>query len=211
MVLLGEVGNWQLRDAYEKMVGQKPEREWGWDRTAKELFREFDTIRLSEVYTQYTEGVTALEKNDLETMRERFDKLLNRSPDFTPKDHLLKGYLVYAEKHFDSDREASADALAKVLRLTDDETVKQRAQSLLLTLEAMDRLDQNVADQTLLKKALALDPKNVRAHDLLEDIRTEPFVERSSFMRTFWPLLLSVLGLVAAIAVLLRRPSPTAS
>ncbi len=102
VALFGETANWSLRDTYENMVGKKPPREWSWDRTARELFREFDRIRLAELYGHYEAGLEALAEDDLEAARAAFDKVVARAPNFEPRDKLVEAYLRYAEQKFDA-------------------------------------------------------------------------------------------------------------
>ncbi len=59
IALLGETGNWQLRDAYENVVGKRPARDWNWDRTAQELFFELDRLRSAEVNDLFDKGQKA--------------------------------------------------------------------------------------------------------------------------------------------------------
>ena len=47
VAMLGETGHWQLRDAYENVVGKRAQRDWGWERTARELFGELDRLAQS--------------------------------------------------------------------------------------------------------------------------------------------------------------------
>src|SRR5258706_4128794 len=56
---IGEPGVWQLRDQYLGLTGNKPPRDWAWDRIARELFALYDRARLTEVYTLMDEGLAA--------------------------------------------------------------------------------------------------------------------------------------------------------
>jgi hypothetical protein len=208
--MFGETANWSLRDTYENMVGKKPPREWSWDRTARELFREFDRIRLAELYDHYQRGLTARDHGDLEKMREAFDQVVARAPDFEPKDKLIEAYLAYADKKFDDAPDHVETSLQRVLRLTDDPSVRQRAESLLLTREAQRLAEANIADSSLLRRAVDLDPSNSRAKRLLEDLSREPFTEQSGFARVLWPALLGAFAVAFALIVAFwrRRKAP---
>lgn len=211
VVLFGEVANWQLRDAYENMLGKRPPREWSWDRTARELFSEFDSMRLTEVYTHYKKGLTARGAGDLEAMRNAFEQVLLRTPDFQPREEMLAGYMNYAETYFDQPDKDVPEVLVRVMRLAGDNvTLKARAESLLLTLRARKYADQSFADQSLLQRAMELDPDNTKAKALLSELQREPVIERTSFMRVFWPALLFAATLGAVTAILLRRRKTTA-
>jgi tetratricopeptide (TPR) repeat protein len=204
----GEVANWQLRDAYEQVTGERPAREWSWERTARELFRKFDRTRLADVYQLYDAGLTALERGDLPAMRQSFDKVLARSPNFEPVDKLVEGYFKYAESIQQKDPDAALTALARVVRLGTDETLKARAESIRLTIEATRLAARRLADQTLLRAAIELDAQNHAAKTLLKDIEGEPLSETTHFLRYLWPALLGALSLVFSAIVFWRRPKP---
>jgi len=209
VAMFGETANWSLRDTYENMVGRKPPREWSWDRTARELFREFDRIRLAELYEYYASGLQAQKDGKLDEMREAFDKVLARSPDFEPRDKIVEGYFDYASSRFEQAPEAAQLALLRVERLAAGETERNRARSLLLTLNAKRLADEKIADRNLLTRAIELDADNAQARELLAELSTEPFVERSSFMRVLWPALVGACAILFAtfVAVFWRRRS----
>lgn len=240
---MGEIANWQLRDTYEQMVGKKPPRDWSWDRTAKELFREFDLIRLAEVYRLYDEGLQAKKAGNLEDMRKAFDRVLTRDPDFDDESGVMAaGYLAYGQQAltrlsddgqlgalFADSKDASklktgttggaassdrrranvatlGAALQRATRLTTDENQKRAARSLSLTLDAHRQLARGLADQTLLRRALKLDPENQLARQLLEEISRQPLSESGPFMRFLWPAVLGGLAILLAVIVVVRRP-----
>lgn len=200
----GEVANWQLRDFYENLLGERPPREWPWDRTARELFRGLDEMRLEEVYRHYDAGLAALEAGNHAAMVEAFDQVLLLDPDFTPRDRLVQGYLAYAEANLFETAPEVDEALVRVARLAEAEPTRRHANSLLLTRQAKRYSEQQFADRSLLERALELDGSNERARDLLGELSREPMVERTSFLRALWPALLVATALAAAALVLLR-------
>src|SRR5450432_508730 len=115
IAMFGEVGAWQLRDTYEDVVGKKPPRDWNWERTARELFAEFDRLRSAEVSKLYDAGVAARERGDLEAMRKAFDQVLTRSPDYR-RDDLAAGYLEYGLKNAGQNAPAALAALRRAER-----------------------------------------------------------------------------------------------
>lgn len=210
VAMLGETGNWSLRDTYENMVGKKPPREWSWDRTARELFREFDKIRLAELYEHYERGLQALSEDDLSAMRVAFDKVVARDPDFTPRDELVKGYLRFAEANMKRPDFEVDVSLERAARLAQTEAQRSRATSLLLTRQAQRLADTKVADRTLLDRALELDPDNEHARELLALVSQEPFSERTTFVRLLWPATIGGSAVLFALIVAffrLRRTS----
>ena len=165
IAMLGEVGAWQLRDTYETVVGKKPARDWNWERTARELFGEFDRLRSAEVSKLYEAGAAAREHGDLEAMRRAFDQVLTRSPDYPKQSELASAYLEYAQKNLQQNPKAALPALRRVERLGKGSEAEKTATSLRLTLEAEALADAGIADRTLLARALEADPKNSRARE----------------------------------------------
>lgn len=163
IAMLGEVGAWQLRDTYETVVGKKPPRDWNWERTARQLFAEFDRLRSAEVSKLFDAGVAAREKGDLEAMRGAFDRVLTRSPDYQKRDELGAAYLEYAQKTLAKNAPAALAALRRAERLGKGTELEKTATSLRLTLEAEALAATGIADRTLLTRALEVDPANSRA------------------------------------------------
>lgn len=207
----GAAAIWVLRDAYEQTLGTKPLREWGWDRIARELFREYDRNRLSEVYEFYERGVRQLDDGRLEAALDEFEGLLRRRPDFEPSDKIVGAFLEFAEK--DPEGRKDWDRVERLLqaaaRLGTDEQ-RKRASSLLATVSARRLAARGVADQFLLREALDLHKDNTQAGRLLEELEKPALVQRSGFHRWFWSGALGVLSLVFVTILVRTRRSPTA-
>jgi len=167
IAMFGEVGAWQLRDTYEDVVGKKPPRDWNWERTARELFAEFDRLRSAEVSKLYDAGTAAREHGDLEAMRKAFDQVLTRSPDYPKHQELAAAYLQYAQKNAEKGGPEVLSALRRAERLGKGSDVEKTATSLRLTMEAETLSKGGIADRTLLSRALEADPKNGRAEQEL--------------------------------------------
>jgi tetratricopeptide (TPR) repeat protein len=202
VALLGEVGSWQLRDTYENVVGKKPPRDWAWERTARELFAEFDRLRVAQVSKFFEEGQAARNRDDFEKMRESFDKLLAYDPSFEQRTELAAGYVAYAKATQDKSRAAAIAALRRAERL--DPTLKD-AGSLRLTLEAEELEEHGIADSTLLERALEADAQNSRAKSALARFeRGEP--KRSENARYVAAGSILAVALAAIAFLLLRKP-----
>jgi hypothetical protein len=207
IALFGEVGAWQLRDTYEAVVGKKPPRDWTWERTARELFGEFDRLRMAEVAKLFETGNAARLKGDMNAMVAAFDRVLAQSPNFERREELIAGYLDFARKNADDKREAALQAVHRVDRLSIGSPEHNAVQSLLLTLQAETLEAQGIADQTLLRRAIELDPQNSRAKSVLSRLqRGEPKTnEKSRYAAA------GAIGLVALLGmgfVLFRRRTP---
>lgn len=209
LTLLGEVGHWQLRDAYENTTGKKPPRDWTWERTARQLFAEFDRSRQAQVYELFDAGVAKRKAGDLEGMREAFDRVLARSPEFERRAEMAQGYLDYARGVLDETPALAATALRRVARIASDAAQKKQAQSLLLTLEAEALLERGVADQALVRQATELDPNNTRARETLGRLERGETKKEENVGRFAAAGAIGVAALAAILFVILwRRRDP---
>jgi len=210
IAMLGEVGAWQLRDTYETVVGKKPPRDWNWERTARELFGEFDRLRSAEVLHLFEAGTAARDKGDLEGMRRAFDQVLTRNPDYPKREELAAAYLEYAQKTLTKNPRDAVAALRRVERLGKDTEAETTATSLRLTLQAEALADAGIADRTLLSRALEVNPKNARARDELSRFEHgEIKADDSSRYYAAGAIGLAALGAIAY--VLTRRGAPEPS
>lgn len=207
IALLGEAANWQLRDAYENVVGKRAARDWTWDRVARELFFELDRLRSAEVDELFEKGQKAAAEGDLETARAAFDQVLARSPLFERRDEMVGAYWEYGRRFGDERRGAAIDALKRAERLSEGSASFSKIQSLRLALEAEERLELGVADRTLVRKALELDPDNERAQKLAARFaRPDPGSSTGYSPRFTAAITIGVVSLLGVAWVLLRRP-----
>jgi hypothetical protein len=202
--LFGEVAMWQLKDTYETVVGKKPARDWSWERTARELFAEFDRGRSAAVMRSFDEGRAARAKGDLEAMRRAFDSVVAQNPRFERPAELVSGYLEYVEKNCDEHPAECEVALLRAERFSVDAAERNRITSKLLTLRATESVKRGVADMILINRALELDRGNERARALLTELRRGK-VDRGSQRARRLAAGTIAFGALVAIAVLLRR------
>ena len=165
--MLGEGGHWQLRDAYEDVMGKRAPRDWTWERTARELFGELDKLRRAEVYDRFEAGQKAQTAGDLAAMKQAYDDVLVRAPFFERADEMVGGYWEYGKLHADDAPEDAIVALRHAERLCHDKPAHDRIQSLIDTLEAKRLAQKHIVDRSLLHRALELDPDNTRAKEQL--------------------------------------------
>jgi hypothetical protein len=207
VAMLGDVGQWQLRDTYENIVGKKPPREWSWERTARELFTEFDRLRLSRVYHWFEQGKTAEAKGNLDEMASRYDRVLAQDPLFDQRSQMVDGYVAYARNHLDDARDKAEAALRRAERLSGDELAQKPIHSLVLTLQAEALAERGVFDQVLLRRAVDLDPRNTRAQSLLDQLQRGDLEKQSRFNRYVAAAAIGGVALLAIVLVVLRRRS----
>jgi hypothetical protein len=205
VTMLGEPGLWQLRDAYEKTIGQRAPREWSWQRVAQELFAQFDRQRLSELYRLYDQGQQALGRGDLATARTLFDQVLAIDPLFERGTEMAKGYVAFAEQQADADPEAATLALRRAERLAASGPLHDRALSLRLALDARALGQRGIIDEVLVQRARALDPDNQRAAGLEEELSESRRADSALFRRYIGAALIVVLALLGLLVMAIRR------
>lgn len=206
IVMLGSVGLWQLRDAYEDVVGKRPRRDWNWERTARELFGEYDRLRLARVYGTFLEGQKHLEKGDLEKMGEAFDQVLAKDPLFEKRAQMADGYFKLAQHRKEADPGGALQALVRVQRLTTDASLVKRAQSLILAIRAEQSTEHGVADYDRFKAALELDPGNAIAKRGIKDLSPNSHAQSHSPLRWIASGIIALAGAIAVVLIWFRRP-----
>jgi len=209
IVMLGSAGLWQLRDAYENVVGKRPKRDWSWQRTARELFGEYDRLRLARVFQRFEDGMRAMKAGDLTKMAKAFDAVLVRDPLFERRAEMASGYLAFAREIADSDRPAAELALARVERISQDPQLVSTARSLRLALQGQDLASRGIVDERLARSALNFDPSNQRAKDLLKAQGTDKVTATARRIRYATSGTIAGIALVAIAMILLRRRSAT--
>jgi hypothetical protein len=202
--MLGEAGLWQLRDAYEKTVGERAPREWSWQRVAEELFAQFDRQRLAELYRLFNQGRDAAQRGDLAGARELFDQVLAWDPRFERGASMAPVYIAFAESQLDADPEAATLALRRAERLAPSGPEHDRALSLRYTLDARALVERGIVDEVLVQRARELDPKNARAAALEAELQQRSRGDRATFQRVVAAAVILMLALVALGVIALR-------
>jgi hypothetical protein len=207
IALLGPVGLWQLRDAYEDVVGRKPRRDWSWERTARELFGEFDRLRLSRVYGNFVKGLQSLEKGDLDAMGKSFDSVLAKDPLFEKRSQMAEGYFKLALELAEKNPDASSLAAIRAERLTLTPKLRDQARSLILALRAREGEQRGELDLDRLQQAVELDSSNKVARDQLASAQKIGLVQaQGATFRWASSAAIAGIGLLAVAFILLRRP-----
>jgi hypothetical protein len=211
IAMLGEAGHWQLRDAYEDVMGKRAARDWTWERTARELFGELDRLRRAEVYDRFEAGQKAQAAGDWKAMREAYDDVLVRAPFFERADEMVGGYWEYGKRHAESDPTSALLALRHAERLSRDTPHYPRIRSLLLTLEAARLGQKHIVDRSLLHQAVELDSSNTRAKAELARL-SRPVETGDRKLRYYAAASILVAGLLGVAFVLWkpkrREPAP---
>lgn len=207
--LMGEVAAWQLKDAYLNTTGKLPPRDWTWQRTARELFTEFDRLRLAEAYQYFEEAETARKAGDLEKMRAGYDHVLALNPSFDKKTNMAEGYIHYAESIRETKRPQAILALRRAERVAPNEAVMNAARGTRQLIEAELLRERGIVDRVLIESSARLNPEeNTHAQSLMAPTSSEKTWGRSSrYLIAGVTSLLAILGAAWVLFTAYRRRS----
>ena len=200
---VGEPAHWQLREAYEQLMGEKPARSWDWQRTARELFAVYDRARLQEVYTLMDQGLELAKAGKPSEAVVLFDRVLARAPMFERRVEMVPTYLEHARAIRTEDRVAASAALRRALSIAPSGDHANAVRSELALIEAEELASAGVLDVTLLDRAMELDPSNERARAMRDQAKVEVQLAESSWRRYAAAVAIGVFALAAMVFVAL--------
>ena len=203
---IGEPGLWQLRDVYLNLTGNKPPRDWAWDRIAREIFAAYDRARLAEVYKLMDDGVAFAAAGKLVEAVEAFDKVLARQPLFDRRKEMVKTYVARSREMPADKREESLALLRKAVRLDPKTPDATKLQAEIAYLEGAVLMDQGTPDKLLFKKALDLDPSHERAKIALASLDDHVAPQKDFTKRYAAAAGLGLAALLAMILLYRRKP-----
>lgn len=204
---IGEPGVWQLRDVYLNLTGNKPPREWTWDRIAREIFGAYDRGRLAEVYKLMDDGVAFAAAGKLAEATEAYDKVLARAPLFDRRKEMVKTYVARSKELPADKREEALAMLRKAVRLDPKNPDAKKLEAEIAYLEGVVLMDQGTPDKLLFKKALDLDPTHERAKIALASLDDQVAPKKDWTKRYIAAAGLGLAALLAMILLYRRKPA----
>jgi hypothetical protein len=198
-----------LKEAYDNFTGDKAGDDWPAERTLTALVAAYDKVRLAEVYKLLDQGIADRDAGRLEEAVAAFDALLARAPTFDRKAELAPTYLDLAHKKMATDKPAARVLLAKALRLAAGTPLAATIESEVTYLEAESLLEHGVADVTLLRRAVELDPNNVQARDMLQRLENDADAREAKLRRWAGSAAAGIVVTVLAIMLLGRKRGTT--
>lgn len=202
---LGRLASWQLKDAYLAITGKQPERDWTWQRTARELFTEYDRIRVQELYRIYGEANKQSEAKEYSNAAQSYGRLLALSPQFSEGNniapHLLKAaealHLQAADEQGISKEkllDLATTSAYRVERISNSSALKQRAHALILSLKHQSLVSEGFYDRALSEESKQLNP----------ELRSNAAIEPTSSVASGWNAFSRYgLALIAALLTLM--------
>lgn len=165
---IGEPGLWQLRDAYLNQGGQKPPKDWTWDRIAREIFALHDRVRMAELFSLIDEAKKLREAGKLIEAADAFDRVLARNPLVDGRAEMAPAFRARAKAvEAAKGPEAALVDLRKAQRLDPKSPDAAAIEAEIAYLEAVVSQKAGVIDRHALERALELDPSHERAKKAL--------------------------------------------
>ena len=130
-----------------------------------------------------TTASPASKRGKLDDAIAAFDKVLARAPTFERRAEMVPAYVDYAKALHDKNRAAARAALRRAELLDPSGPLAKSIQSEQLLIEAEELRAQGMLDLTLLRRAVELDPSNVRAKGELEKAELDLEVRQNSWRR----------------------------
>ncbi len=194
-----------LRSAYEMYEGHDANPQWGWERTAQELYLANDRRRMAEVTQRLDAGLTAGRAEHPEEMLAHFRWVLARHPDLQRRGEMVEPLIRYALA-LESEDARRAQAVWRLALWVDPEGAHSREiRAAGLFLEAEQAMARGVADPELYDAVLRVDPGHARARSQRSVVAQDEILQARKHRRTLGAM--GLLGVaLATLGLLLRRP-----
>ena len=90
---------WPVRRLYENTFGKEPTANRSVEQLVKEIYRHFDTLRLTKLTELFEKGLEARRMQDYEAMDDMFRLVLRQDPVFPRRGEMATAYRELAEKN----------------------------------------------------------------------------------------------------------------
>ncbi len=220
---IGEPGRWQLRDAYQDLTGEKPDKSVPWDTLARQIFAIYDKARLAEFEKLVADGLAAAKAGKHAEAVASFDKVLARDPLFDRKKEMASSYARLAASLPIERADEKLALLRKAQRLDPGGVDDKRIEGQIAYVEARLLMKEGRPDRFLLERSIQLDPSNQEARDALATFEENAVQEKKSNVGRFagaGAIFAGMIAIVLAIALWGRKkrsrtrgepPTPPAS
>ncbi|HTJ80893.1 MAG TPA: hypothetical protein VL400_04195 [Polyangiaceae bacterium] len=208
---IGEPGRWQLRDAYQDLTGEKPDKSVAWDLLARRIFYEYDKARVSELAHLADEGFDAAKAGKASDAIVAFDKVLARDPLFDRRKLMAPTYVEVAKTiPFERGEERLA-MLRKARRLDPESSDAAKLDAEIAFTEAKLLIAEGKPDRFLVDRALELDPSHEGAKELAASFEQKAVQVKTPWTRYYAAGAIGfvTLALLAFAALFKRRGAST--
>ena len=204
---IGEAGRWRLRDAYQDLCGEKPDKSLGWDLLARRIFHLYDRARFLELEELVARAAALAKDGRHAEATDVFDQVLARDPLVDERAAMAASYATAART---LPRDEDQLAMLRKARLLDPMAADaKQLDAQVAFLEARLMAASGRPDRFLLDRALELDPSHTEAKALREAQRGPAEASLPSSKRPRYAALVGATSLVlAALVAFARRTRP---
>ena len=194
-----------LRSAYEMYEGHDANAQWGWERTAQELYLANDRRRMAEVTQRLDAGLAAGREGHGDAMLGHFRWVLARHPDLQRRSEMVEPLMRYA-RELETEDAARAQSVWRLALWVEPEGAHAREiRAAVLFLEAEQSMARGVADPELYDAVLRVDPGHERARAQRSVVAQDEVLRARRRRRTLGAV--GLLGVaLATLWMLVRRP-----
>lgn len=194
-----------LRSAYEMYEGHDANPQWGWERTAQELYLANDRRRMAEVTQRLDAGLASGRGGNGAEMLGHFRWVLARHPDLQRRSEMVEPLMRHA-RELESESAARAEAVWRLALWVEPEGAHAREiRAAVLFLEAELAMARGVADPELYDAVLRVDPGHGRARAQRSAVAQDEVLRARRQRRTLGAL--GLLGVaLGTLWLLVRRP-----
>lgn len=195
-----------LRSAYEMYEGHDPNPQWGWERTAQELYLANDRRRMAEVTQRLDAGLAAGRGGRPQEMLAHFRWVLARHPDLQRRGEMVAPLMAYAQT-LESEDAGRAQSVWRLALWVEPEGAHAREiRAEVLYLDAEIAMQRGVADPELYDAVLRVDPGHARARAQRSVVAQDEVLHARRRRRVLGAL--GLLGVaLATLWLLVRRPA----
>jgi hypothetical protein len=199
-----------LRAAYEMYEGHDANAQWGWERTAQELYLANDRRRMAEVTQRLDAGLAAGRSGDGNAMLAHFRWVLARHPDMQRRAEMVEPLMRLA-RELESESASRAQAVWRLALWVEPEGAHAREiRAAVLFLDAEQSMARGVADPELYDAVLRVDPGHARARAQRSVVAQDEVLRARRHRRTLGAV--GLLGVaLGTLWLLVRRPPRRAS
>ncbi|MBK6532485.1 MAG: hypothetical protein IPF99_23715 [Deltaproteobacteria bacterium] len=199
-----------LRAAYEMYEGHDANPQWGWERTAQELYLANDRRRMAEVTQRLDAGLAAGRSGDGNAMLAHFRWVLARHPDMQRRAEMVEPLMRLA-RELESESASRAQAVWRLALWVEPEGAHAREiRAAVLFLDAEQSMARGVADPELYDAVLRVDPGHARARAQRSVVAQDEVLRARRHRRTLGAV--GLLGVaLGTLWLLVRRPPRRAS
>ncbi len=194
-----------LRAAYEMYEGHDANAQWGWERTAQELYLANDRRRMAEVTQRLDAGLAAGRSGDGNAMLAHFRWVLARHPDMQRRAEMVEPLMRLA-RELESESASRAQAVWRLALWVEPEGAHAREiRAAVLFLDAEQSMARGVADPELYDAVLRVDPGHARARAQRSVVAQDEVLRARRHRRTLGAV--GLLGVaLGTLWLLVRRP-----